>query len=892
MNKNLLFVAVFFSFLLNLNAQNGQCPTGKRRVTVHVTPDNNPQQTTWSLVSKGGEVLLSGGANSDSVCVRADSCVRFTIRDSGGNGLCCSTGIGQYKVWYDGLLVRSNYNFGLAETMWMGCKTTTPEPGQRQIRVYINPDRFPSETSWNLMNGEGDTLSKGRTFGDTLNVSASGCLRFKIMDTYGDGMCCQFGQGDYRVFSNDSLLFSGGQFTFSDSRTESCQPGYDCSSAIEASTDTFTTFYDNSWYRFIPDSTGRYLISTCNLANSCSTKIWVYDYCNNLQPSEGNAATLAYAVGGCGQQALLSMILEKNFTYYIRIGDDMDNCNPDPVKWALSFSGPIVGCMDPASCNFNPLATVQDSSSCLYNPDTACPEQPDLVVLSDLLRTSFKFDSLVNNDACYIQEGCLKGMGKRYIIRFSTRIENIGDADYYIGKPPASPATPSSQWIWDPCHGHWHYIGYAEYLLFDQQSNPIPAGFKAGFCVMDLNCSIGGGIPKYNCSNQGVTAGCGDIYDRNLKCQWIDITDVDTGSYIFVARVNWDNSPDKLGRIESNMFNNWGQFCLKISKNSSGRLFANLLTECNPYVDCQGQVFGSALRDCKGICQGTALQGDVNNDGLRNQADLNAYLEGVLSGSLVSSPCLDLSGDSSLNATDIALMMQCLGAEDSASQVENCHFEPLFYNSSSMVKLGIDTINAVEGFADLTILNPQDEVSAFQFSISGIVPDSVRLLNFADSGEVHLTSRPDGKILAAMQGNRIARHAQPISFLRVFFSSTSGPQVCIQNFESAMSPGRHLLASQTGPCKIISQVTRIPSRQGKASCRVIPNPFRSETTLYFPNQGSFNLSIFDAQGKRVFIEKDIRQSFFRLKAESLIPGIYHFLLSGAEQFSGTLVIEK
>jgi hypothetical protein len=31
----------------------------------------------------------------------------------------------------------------------------------------------------------------------------------------------------------------------------------------------------------------------------------------------------------------------------------------------------------------------------------------------------------------------------------------------------------------------------------------------------------------YNCQYQGVQAGCSDVYDETLPCQWIDITDLD-----------------------------------------------------------------------------------------------------------------------------------------------------------------------------------------------------------------------------------------------------------------------------------------------------------------------------------------------------------------------------
>ena len=65
---------------------------------------------------------------------------------------------------------------------------------------------------------------------------------------------------------------------------------------------------------------------------------------------------------------------------------------------------------------------------------------------------------------------------------------------------------------------------------------------------MDLECS-GGGSFQYGCGNMGISSGCGDIYDASLDCQWIDVTNVPAGDYTLVVRVNWDRSPDALGRV-------------------------------------------------------------------------------------------------------------------------------------------------------------------------------------------------------------------------------------------------------------------------------------------------------------------------------------------------------
>ncbi len=87
------------------------------------------------------------------------------------------------------------------------------------LTVNLLADNYPGETSYQITDqNTGEVLHSVNNFqGATLNVDefclGDGCYVFTIIDTYGDGICCGFGEGSYELLNNQgSVIGSGGEF--------------------------------------------------------------------------------------------------------------------------------------------------------------------------------------------------------------------------------------------------------------------------------------------------------------------------------------------------------------------------------------------------------------------------------------------------------------------------------------------------------------------------------------------------------------------------------------------------------------------------------------------------------------------------------------------------------
>jgi len=91
------------------------------------------------------------------------------------------------------------------------------------VTIAITTDQYGSETTWDIKTSSGVAIASGGPYADgsvsiqtpvTTTLLQDQCYTFTIYDAYGDGICCNYGQGSYSVTDGNAYsLASGGQFT-------------------------------------------------------------------------------------------------------------------------------------------------------------------------------------------------------------------------------------------------------------------------------------------------------------------------------------------------------------------------------------------------------------------------------------------------------------------------------------------------------------------------------------------------------------------------------------------------------------------------------------------------------------------------------------------------------
>lgn len=215
-------------------------PGDCQKFTIEVTTDRYPEDTYWNIVDTG-DIGYVGGISpvytqdltkkTTQVCLpmgKNPKTYKFTIYDREGDGL--TYGNGSYKIKNKNgqtLVFRDDGEFSSrthylevdkdpnpppptkAPTQAPTAKPT-PTPPCENYTVEVKTDNYPQDTSWEFISfnefneatiiaDKFDYEMGGVVYEDTVCLPEGRTYKFRIYDSYKDGLCCGSGKGYFRL---------------------------------------------------------------------------------------------------------------------------------------------------------------------------------------------------------------------------------------------------------------------------------------------------------------------------------------------------------------------------------------------------------------------------------------------------------------------------------------------------------------------------------------------------------------------------------------------------------------------------------------------------------------------------------------------------------------------
>ena len=109
---------------------------------------------------------------------------------------------------------------------------------------------------------------------------------------------------------------------------------------------------------------------------------------------------------------------------------------------------------------------------------------PDLTLSDTLGQQWVVRDEHLGANFCSVIEGGIEP-GVRRLVRFTVTINNVGDADVFIGDP--NNPLYNNLFEFAECHHHYHFKNYAVYELIDPRTGYKWRAAKRGFCMLDTD---------------------------------------------------------------------------------------------------------------------------------------------------------------------------------------------------------------------------------------------------------------------------------------------------------------------------------------------------------------------------------------------------------------------
>jgi hypothetical protein len=296
-------------------------------------------------------------------------------------------------------------------------------------------------------------------------------------------------------------------------------------------------------YRWVSPFSGIATIGTCGVGTYFNTAIHLRGQsCDGPEIAPDSAAACAISGSPSGGSRITSNVTAGE-TYFIAV----DGVSGASGRFELSLQ-------PPSTCGNNVREPPEacdgtDTSECPSGQCTpACSCVPPPGGLPDLRPeiTDWSVQQNATVASADVAEGCAESVTGVTLLRFGVSMHNDGTKDFELGAPECP--SPCSAHPLEVCtnpefscsaaqgHNHPHYNNYARYELLDPTTQAIVVGHKQGFCLLDSDATCPN--RTYSCNYQGIAAGCADLYNSSLGCQYLDVTGVPAGQYMLRVMVD------------------------------------------------------------------------------------------------------------------------------------------------------------------------------------------------------------------------------------------------------------------------------------------------------------------------------------------------------------------
>ena len=146
-----------FSETVSLDCEYEDCEG--RKVQIEIFTDRYPSEISWDIVEDDtGSIVESGGNFTesyllylDSMCLSKDTCYKFTIYDSRGDG-----SDGYYKVLANDIVIGGGgvKSYRDEATVYINdCPVQCNENNETTIELKLFTDSNPQHTTWRFIDG-------------------------------------------------------------------------------------------------------------------------------------------------------------------------------------------------------------------------------------------------------------------------------------------------------------------------------------------------------------------------------------------------------------------------------------------------------------------------------------------------------------------------------------------------------------------------------------------------------------------------------------------------------------------------------------------------------------------------------------------------------------------